>query len=83
MDNKELEQVEDEQLEEVNTAVDDISRHDSDELIRNEDAKLAAAFSPVTSPWGKFKHWFGVRKNQYLIAGIGVALFALGLTVPA
>lgn len=79
---KDLEKVEAEKLGEVDQVVDEISRHESDELIRDEDAKLAAAFSPVTSTWGKIKQWFGIKRNRYIVVGVGVGLLALVIIVP-
>lgn len=71
-----------EDAEEVDEAVNDIVSHESDELMKAEDAKMMAAFSPVTSPWGKTKEWFSRRRNRYTVIGGLVAAFLLILVVP-
>lgn len=63
-------------------AVDDIARHESDELLKKEDEKLKSSFVSTPTFWQRAKSglqdWWGDPKRRSLtLAGVGIGLLIL------
>jgi len=63
----------------INRSIDEIS----EEFKHNLHAEKAAKHSPLNRYWHKIKSWFGVKKNRYIAAGVGLVLVVGIVALPA